>query len=149
MDDLRDRFWRKVAVGKPSECWQWVGMVHGRFGYGGIKIQGQMRNAHRVLAEWMHGPLTSATVVRHTCDNPACVNPYHLLLGTAAQNVADRVARKRSAKGSRNGRAKLTAEQVEQIRYRRSTGELMTALAAEFGVNKSTIRLIVIGKNWR
>jgi hypothetical protein len=97
----------------------------------------------------------------HSCDNPSCVNPAHLRLGTQALNTKDMDAKKRRRtvttyanlgpvrRGESHGRAKLTAEQVLDIRRRHQAGETFSAMAREFGVNKSSIRKAVIGKAWR
>lgn len=88
-------------------------------------------------------------MVRHSCDNPPCVNPAHLSTGTKADNSADMVARGRSPRGSRSGASKLTERQVAEIRVRQAAGELHRVLAAEYGISRVTITNIVTGKTWR
>lgn len=102
--------------------------------------------AHRAVFELVHGPLEPSEVVRHTCDTPACVNPFHLISGTHSDNQADKVARDRQAKGERNARAKLTTQEVLDIRA--STGR-HEDIAARYGVSTSNISMIVSGKTWR
>jgi len=134
----------------PNGCWEWRGMRV--FGYGKIRFGGADEPtlmAHRVAFERWNRPLEGEEIVRHTCDNPPCINPAHLLPGCHADNVADKVLRDRSSKGEEHGRAKLNASQVIQIRQRVQMGEQQKDLALEFGVTKSTVSLIVLGKKWR
>ena len=99
-------------------------------------------------------PLDEAIVVRHTCDNPPCCNPAHLILGQQKDNIQDMHERGRASGGrtSRPGQSnpmcKLTDEQVSQIKSRRSAGEAGRALALEFGVSPAQISRIVTGKRW-
>ena len=101
--------------------------------------------AHRFSYQVFHGKIPDGLVVRHKCDTPLCVNPYHLQTGTVADNVMDRVIRGRSAVGERNGKAKLTAEMAIAIfRDKRPYPEI----CEDYGVNKSTVSLIKLGKTW-
>lgn len=131
--------------GDTTPCTPWLG-AHSRYGYG---ITGAGRLAHRVAWEERNGPIPAGMVVRHACDNPGCVNVAHLSLGTHADNVADRVARGRSAAGERNGRAKLTALQVAAIVARLADGEAQASLAREYGVSPRAIQWIRKGRNWQ
>lgn len=134
--------------GGPSACWEWLGWRDG-CGYGKMTANGKRRGAHRIAFELEHGvSLDSETIIRHTCDNPACCNPAHLVAGTVADNVADRNARQRQAKGERNGRAKLTREDVIRIRADVSAGVPKNRLAKAFGVHPVTIDDLVRRKNW-
>lgn len=87
-------------------------------------------------------------VVRHKCDNPRCINPEHLELGTNKDNSQDMVSRGRSGAGGRNSRAKLTAEQVQQIKVLVSSGKLHREVAELFGVARNTVSRIVGGTRW-
>lgn len=78
-------------------------------------------------------------VVRHACDNPPCCNPLHLLGGTHADNVADKIRRGRGADGSRNGQAKLTEDEVIAIRESRASGESPTDIAVRFGISRKYV----------
>jgi len=108
--------------------------------------------AHRVSHEITNGPLPANVLVLHRCDNPPCVNPGHLFAGTNADNVADCIAKGRRHKtaGSLNGRAKLTPDQVQEIRtlYDPKAGQTILTLAGRFGVGKSQIYNIVRGREW-
>lgn len=138
------RLWSKVDVGYEDECWEWKG-YRNELGYGQIKMDGTPKAAHRVVVMAMGVSLTSDDVIMHTCDNPSCCNPKHLVVGTHALNVADRVAKRRSARGSANGRSLLTEEQVRQIK---KDDRRLVDVAKDYGVSVSAISLIRRGKNW-
>jgi len=139
------RFWSKVAKAGVDECWHWQGALN--CGYGTIAIGGRVMRAHRVSYILAYGQFDAALDVCHRCDNPSCVNPRHLFLGTAKDNMQDMVA-----KGRHYGTHKLTIEQVHTIRKRfadapRKWG-LQVALSREYGVHETTIYRILKGKNW-
>lgn len=120
---LEQRFWAKVdQTGGPDACWPWVA-ARTRLGYGVFGV-GPAR-AHRVSFEMANGvELEKGAVVMHTCDNPPCVNPAHLRLGSVAENDADRDAKGRLAHGERLSFSKLTAVQAANIRLRFALGEV-------------------------
>lgn len=131
-----------------SGCLRWTGRADGA-GYGIISVAGVNTRAHRLALELITGAsLLPGTIVQHTCDHPWCVRVSHLRVGTHQTNQADKVAKNRQAKGERNGRAKLTAEQAAEIRRRRLAGEGPTALASEFGVSRRAVQFIQTGTNW-
>jgi hypothetical protein len=101
-----------------------------------------------VSYEAHHGKIPEGQVVRHTCDNPSCINPDHLILGTQADNVADREARgrRKDINGEQIGTARLTAEQVLEIR---ASDKSLSQLARQYNVHKTTISLIRSGKSWK
>lgn len=130
-----ERFNRKWQLDPATGCWEWQGCKN-RKGYGDFWNPQGERLAHRLSYVLHNGPIPPGLLVCHKCDNPGCVNPKHLFLGTDKVNADDRAAKGRSAKGERNGRAKLTDEQVRQIRA--STGT-QAAVAKQFGISNGMV----------
>lgn len=139
-----ERFWRRVR--KTECCWVWTG-CRLRTGYGHFKVAGRVVRAHRFAWEEVHWPIADGLHVCHRCDNPACVNPAHLFLGTHEENMRD-MARKNRAKswpGALNPRAVLTADRVALIR---SSTEPRRLLAQRFGVSLSLISAVRNHRVW-
>jgi len=140
-----DRFWSRVE--KTDSCWLWTGRVKSaKKPYGGFDIEGRKVRAHRFSYELHFGPIPDGLCVCHTCDNPRCVNPDHLWLGTHQDNLADMVAKGRQARGSGNGKAKLTEADVLAIRAS-SLGQ--RKLGRIYGVTPQAISHIVHRKRWK
>jgi hypothetical protein len=142
-------FYERIAPEPNSGCWLWTLASDGS-GYGHAYFPGRGRiKAHR-LAWLLFCGNTYGQSVLHRCDTPPCVNPSHLFLGTHDDNMADRSAKNRQARhfGESNPRAKLTIEQVREIRALVSSAGTR-ALADRFGVTIENIRAIVQGKTWR
>ena len=120
-------------------------------GYGTRYYGGKSQLAHRV-AYCEHNNMPFEDIdgmeVRHICDNPPCVNPKHLEIGTHAENMADMQKRGRSASGERNGSAKLSRKDVESILLRISDGETQQELAIEFSVSKTAMSNLATGVKW-
>ncbi len=153
---LNRRFWAKVSVVDDEDsCWNWL-FNKDRAGYGKIWVNETMRaaSAHRVSWFLSTGKWPKKCVCHH-CDNPSCVRPSHLWLGTNLENSHDRVNKGRSAVninpqiGEKNGRAKLKRGQVDEIRRLYLAGEEQIHLAKVFGVTQGLISAIVLGKLWR
>lgn len=170
-------FWTKVKKDGPAlrdglgPCWVWIG-ARDELGYGSInrRTYGE-GSAHRYSWVLHNGAIEPGRIVMHHCDNPGCVRPEHLALGTHQDNMNDKVQKQRQARGETHGdryargsrhgaathpekfrgegncKAKLTEAQVAEIRARvgRRNG---AALAREFGVNKTTINAIKHGRIW-
>lgn len=115
-------------------------------GYPNAKIRGKTRIISRFIFEECFGEIPEGMVVRHKCDNPSCINPEHLELGTHKQNVNDRVQRNRSAHGESHGRAKLTEKDVVSIRNSRLP---IIELSKKYSVDPKTIRLVKERKIWK
>jgi hypothetical protein len=147
----RERFWARVDRLGPLACWSWLGSHH-EFGYGWFWAQGKSRNAHRVAWELTFGPIPNGLQVMHSCDNGSCVNPAHLMIGTNAANQMDMARKGRSTKGRFVGElhpgAKLTTDDVHEIRRRVAAGEVYRTIAADFGVTESTISVVGRGLSW-
>ena len=148
-----ERFWAKVDTS--GDCWLWLGAI-GSSGYGGFTVRSGLRGnrvtfgAHRVAYEFAHGPIPEGVSVLHRCDVPACVRPDHLFLGTQRDNIIDMMRKGRhiAPKGERNGHARLTWDQVHEIRAESGTGASTRGLSERFGVCERSIRKIVAGQRW-
>jgi len=153
---LQRRFWAKVDVRGPDECWLWTGSTI-RSGYGMVNVKRKSKLAHRVSWELQNGPIPDGggwhgTCVLHRCDVRNCVNPAHLFLGTHRDNMLDMGAkgRGRQPRGEATAGAKLTESDVLEIRRRYAGGGwTQTELGDEFGVTQANISLIVRAeRNW-
>lgn len=143
------RFWSKVDVGNPDECWEWQGYKFKK-GYGGIQLKSGNTAAHRVSWIIQNGDIENGMCVCHKCDNPSCVNPSHLFLGTFADNNKDRALKGRSAdvSGENNPSARLSELDVIKIKELRKNSSQRN-VAKLFGVGKTTIARIDHGLTWR
>lgn len=138
-----ERFWAKVAIAGPDECWEWRG-ARNQYGYGAF---GGRERAHRHSYELSNGPVPTGLHVLHSCDNPPCVNPAHLRAGTPKDNSQDKKERGRMVipVGEHNGKSKLTREAVIEIRNTSATSREM---AEKFGVTTMTVQSIRAGHGW-
>lgn len=149
---IEERFWARVK--KTETCWLWTGRPDAS-GYGCVRIRDEGRcrsiQAHRAAFGLLTGVLPGADeVLRHVCDQRHCVCPAHLVAGTHRDNVRDRVERGRCARGERNGRAKLSAEDVREIRFEINSGlSSAKSLSRRFQVDLKTICAIRDGRTWR
>lgn len=135
--------------GGPESCWPYRGRK-ARDGYGRFWYLTKRFSAHRVAFFISGGKAPESLIIRHTCDNPICCNPAHLTPGTQRDNMADRTARGRTASGTKNGRAKLTPQQVIAIRSMYVPYAFGCAkIASITGVNEGIVRDIITGKTWK
>jgi len=129
-------------------CWIWRGGVNLE-GYGFLSNAGRNLLAHRAAVELDGREIPPGALVCHHCDNPQCVNPAHLYVGSYQTNADDKVRRGRSNSGERQPFAKLTRFDVFEVRYLRAQGALLTEIAAKFGVAKQTVGDIIQRRTWR
>lgn len=134
-------------------CWEWRGKPSGQ-GYGRLSVNGKPELVHRVSYEHFHGPTPDGVEVCHRCDNRICMNPDHLFLGTHHENVLDAQSKGRlvgaSMPGESNPISRLTEDHVREIRRRYAAGGVtQRSLADEFGVDVTTVNLVVLRKTWR
>jgi hypothetical protein len=118
-------------------------------GYGSISVNRKPIRAHRFSFELFNGPIPDGSLIRHTCDNPRCVNPAHLLLGDKRSNTQDAMERGQHVLGERHYKAKLSNADVVTIRAKLLAGETGRSVARQFGVHESCISQIKSGKKRR
>lgn len=147
---IEDRFWSHVA--KSGDCWEWVG-TRRRDGYGVFWSGERQVRAHRFAWELQNGPVPFGLSLCHSCDNPPCVRPDHLFVGTQRENLADmtrkgrRRTRGKEQRGMRNTAAKLTDEQVAHIKGMAAAGHYQDDIAARFGITRANVSYIT-RKTW-
>lgn len=139
-----ERLTRKTT--KTPGCW----LFQTESSYGKVSVGGgRTVSAHRLAWELANGPIPEGLVVRHKCDVPRCVRPDHLELGTPAENSRDMTDRVRQARGERQGSSKITADDVRAMRAAAGGGTPHRVLAARYGVSKSEVSAVVIGRKWQ
>lgn len=142
------RFIAKIQINPETECWEWTAGLT-TDGYGKFNVGGQTMRAHRFSWFLYRGDIPDNLIIRHKCDNPKCVNPTHMELGTISDNVQDRVSRGRGANGERNGSSKLTENDIHAIRNMFLDGYNNSQIAKHFGVDGSAISQIRRGLKWK
>ena len=159
---LRIRFMGKVA--KSQSCWIWMASVN-KDGYGYFRLGASMAKAHRVSWKIHKGEILGGLSVLHKCDNPSCVNPDHLWLGTQSDNIRDMHEKGRANKasglkngahihperlprGERNGRSKISGDIVLAIRSMRDSGSMGIEIAKRFNVSPATVSKIIRRESW-
>lgn len=139
----------RYIINEDTGCWECVShILSDGAKYPSLYREGRRRDAHRYIYELRHGAINnSKLLVRHTCDNRHCINPKHLILGTHKDNTQDAVKRGRMTKGVRSHFAKLTEDDVRQIRA--AKGISQAQLARDYHINQPTIWYIIHRKTWR
>lgn len=145
---LANRFWSKVDIKDPSQCWNYMGYTHPKTNYGQFSVSQKPMLAHRMAWILNYGEIPEKICVCHTCDNKLCCNPAHLWLGTPKQNTQDMIHKKRNAFGEKNPRAILTESQVLLIREKHNLGIGSRTIARELSVSRSAIVSVIKRKTW-
>jgi len=146
---VRDRFISKFEKGQLDDCWPWLaGKL--RAGYGIFHISHRKpRLAHRMMWELENGQIPAGLDVLHKCDNPPCVNPNHLFLGTQRDNGQDMARKGRSYRGPRPWCRKFFDMEIEAIRKMRDEDWPFRTIAKQFDCNESSIRQICSHKSYK
>lgn len=141
-----ERFHEKWTLNKETGCWEWNASLNAN-GYGQMKRPGERTNylAHRLSYEIHYGQIPEDKMVCHTCDNPKCVKPSHLFIGTALDNNRDAASKERSTMHN----ARLNPEKVEAILLMSEQGISQSKIGRSFGVNQQAIFKIVHGLRWK
>jgi hypothetical protein len=146
-----DFFWQKVDRRSDDECWNWIGSTHYRWGYGSFR-DGKRKfiAAHRYSWKLVHGDIPKGMCICHKCDNPKCVNPNHLFMGTVADNNLDKKLKGRQPPviGEKNPKARLKEDDIREIRNLHNIGYSGASIGRMYGVVKEEIYGIIKGKRW-
>lgn len=144
--DPTKRFWTLADTSSPDGCWPWLAATD-KDGYGRFELPGHRQaTAHRFAYEIAVGPIPKGQSVLHHCDNPSCVRPDHLFIGTHMDNMQD--AMRKDRKYTDHPNSKLTVEQVRIIKAELRKGVSQESLARQFHVNSGTIWFIAHGVTW-
>lgn len=142
-------FWARTQKKDFNDCWEWKGGKY-TFGHGCLRVNGKMTGSHRFSYEIHKGKIPEGMFVCHKCDNPSCVNPEHLFLGTIQDNNRDRKNKGRThcLKGEKNPAAILDRNDVIQIRDLISIKMSQKEIAKLYGVSQAMISEIKNKKSW-
>jgi len=148
-DGLKHRFFPKIKI-SDAGCWNWTGRLVGGYGSLNTTALGKSEQlAHRISWIIHNGAIPDGLCVLHSCDNPQCVNPSHLFLGTSLDNNKDRDTKHRGAKGDRIASSKLNSGQVLEIRKHRANGLTLAGIASMFGITNQSVDSICKFKTWK
>ena len=139
------KFWGKVD--KSGECWEWGGSRNDK-GYGRMQINKKVYKAHRLSFFLHYGKDPGKFLVLHKCDNPSCVRPDHLSLGTNSDNMKDMTSKNRQRKGEGIPWSKLKKNDVKDILILHSKGKTHREIAKKYNVSEGNVRKILRGDSW-
>lgn len=156
---LAAAFWSLVRVGGADECWEWLGPRRHGTAYGVLQFCRQRLNATHVALELSGVMIGDGLFACHRCDNPPCVNPAHLFVGTQTDNMRDAAGKGHVHRGGRVtgarprgetiGTSKLTEAQVVEIRILRANGERPFIIAKRFGLSPDYVTILAEGRSWK
>lgn len=142
----------RLVIPELGNCWEWAGPGHKnrQMNYGNIRFNKKWIQIHRLAYETWVGPIPEGLIVRHKCDNPPCMNPDHLEIGTHRDNFNDMVKRGRYASSTKRKAAKISEQEVVEIRDEYSRGVLTQKMIGEiYGVSDNMVSQIVNRVYWR
>jgi hypothetical protein len=151
VENFLDRFWDRIDVRDENSCWEWLAGKN-RGGYGAIRPKSKCQMfAHRLMWELANAEeIPPGLHVMHSCDNPSCVNPKHLSLGTRSDNMSDMVRKGRGSVGEKNGSSKLRTSEVLEIKRLISEGKMFhREIAAIYNVSRTHMSDIKSGRRWK
>lgn len=151
MEPIEVRFWSKVDIREPDECWPWL-RYHKPRQCGNIRYNGESRQAPQIAWELTYNvPFPRHLDACHHCDNPPCCNPRHIYAGTTMQNVHDCIARGRFSRGEMMPMAVLNDDLASQLlqAYADKRFKSVRELAEAFRVNQNTLTNLLIGRTWK
>ena len=148
---INDKFMDKVfhpKVNYSGVCWIWCG-AKSNFGHGRVAIRRNLVMAHRVMFYFTFGAIPKGLKVLHSCDNPSCVNPKHLFLGTSKDNTQDMIRKRRGLVGNKSPTRKINEKIALEILNLAKQGIKSNVLADKFKLSYRQIRYIITGKSWQ
>ncbi len=159
-EEYKERILDRCSPEPMSGCWLWMKSVC-KDGYGKFSINDKCIRAHRAAWILFRGPIPDELCVCHKCDNPACINPHHLFLGTNPENTADKIRKGRQPRGEKawtygktfcrgelSGKALLTNSEAREVRDLRVYGIPTKEIAAIYGISKNTVQRIWRGQRY-
>lgn len=142
-----DRIMAKVSKGGPDDCWPWRGLINNK-GYGLASLDGRVMAAQRAVYMLLVGPIPDDLDACHHCDNPPCVNPGHIFIGTRADNMQDASRKGRLRRGDRHVHRVLTEAQVRRAHGLRRSGMRVADISRKLDLPYKTLWAALRGKSW-